>query len=278
MKHGIRTMVFDSALQVEALHFQGVEQPFPNHFHAYYVIGFIEKGRRQLSCKNKLYTLEPGDMVLFNPKDNHACAQNDGTSFDYRSIYIQPEVMRKAVFEVTGRDYLPVFSPSANFHCELVPLLKDLHQKFMQGMSDFKKEELFYFLLEQLLMDYTTQQPTTQQTAPCSELQAVCEFLESHYMDSITLDDLCQLTGLRKFTLLRAFTKWQGISPYSYLETIRIDRAKKLLAQGVPPLETALQSGFNDQSHFTNFFKKFIGLTPKQYMNIFTADALFKSK
>lgn len=206
MKHEIRTMVFDSALQVEALHFQGVEQPFPNHFHAYYVIGFIEKGRRQLSCKNRLYTLEAGDMVLFNPGDNHACAQNDGISFNYRSIHIQPEVMRKAVFEVTGRDYLPTFFPQANFHCELVPLLKELHQMLMQGASDFKKEELFYFLLEQLLADYTKQQPPAQQPALCSELQAVCEFLESHYMESIALSDLCRLTGLRKFTLLRAFT------------------------------------------------------------------------
>ena len=278
MKHEIRTMVFDSALQVEALHFQGVEQPFPNHFHAYYVIGFIEKGRRQLSCKNRLYTLEAGDMVLFNPGDNHACAQNDGTSFNYRSIHIQPEVMRKAVFEVTGRDYLPTFFPQANFHCELVPLLKELHQMLMQGASDFKKEELFYFLLEQLLADYTKQQPPAPQPALCSELQAVCEFLESHYMESIALSDLCRLTGLRKFTLLRAFTKWQGISPYSYLETIRIDRAKKLLAQGVPPLETALQTGFNDQSHFSNFFKKFIGLTPRQYMNIFTTDVALKTQ
>jgi len=53
------------------------------------------------------------------------------------------------------------------------------------------------------------------------------------------------------------------------LETIRIDKAKKMLEQGLPPMEAALQTGFVDQSHFSNFFKKFIGLTPKQYMKIF---------
>lgn len=270
MKHEIRTVIYDSALQVEALHFQGVMQPFPNHFHAYYVIGFIEKGRRRLSCKNRSYALETGDMVLFNPGDNHACAQVDGKAFNYRSIHIQPEVMRKAVFEVTGRNYLPAFAPQANFRSELVPLLKELHHKLMQGADDFKKEELFYFLLEQLLADYTELQTPVQQPALGPELQAVCEFLEAHYMEGIALNDLCRLTGLRKYTLLRAFTKWQSISPYSYLETIRIDRAKRLLARGVPPLEAALQTGFNDQSHFSNFFKKFIGLTPRQYMNIFS--------
>lgn len=270
MNHEVRTAIYDAALQVEALHFQGVIQPFPNHFHAYYVIGFIEKGRRQLSCKNKSYALEPGDMVLFNPGDNHACAQIDDKALDYRCINIQPEVMRKSVFEVTGKDdYLPCFAPLVNFHSELVPLLKELHHKLMQGAGDFKKEELFYFLLEQLLADYTEQQTPIQQPALGAELQAVCEFLEAHYMESIALNDLCRLTGLRKYALLRAFTKRQGISPYSYLETIRVDRAKKLLAQGVSPLDAALQTGFSDQSHFSNFFKKFIGLTPRQYMNIF---------
>lgn len=262
-------MVYDAALGLEALHLQGVMQPFPNHFHAYYVFGFIEKGRRQMLSKNKAYIMAPGDMVLFNPGDNHACAAIDGQAFDYRSIHIQPEAMRKAVFEVTGQGYLPCFGPQANFRSELSPLLKALHRHLMQGTDDFKKEELFYFLLEQLLADYTEQQTLAGQSAPKPAMQTVRDFLEAHYMERIALNDLCRLTGLRKYTLLRAFTKWQGISPYSYLETIRVDRAKGLLAQGVPPLEAALQTGFSDQSHFSNFFKRFIGLTPRQYMNIF---------
>lgn len=89
------------------------------------------------------------------------------------------------------------------------------------------------------------------------------------FMENISLEDLCRLTGLSKYYLLRSFTKQKGISPYSYLETIRIDKAKKLLEQGILPIDAALQTGFTDQSHFSNFFKKFIGLTPKQYMNIF---------
>lgn len=232
-------------------------------------LALLKKAAVKCSSKNKSYIMAPGDMVLFNPGDNHACARLDDQAFDYRSIHIQPESMRKAVFEVTGQAYLPRFTPQANFRSELSPLLRELHLNLMQGTDDFKKEELFYFLLEQLLADYTKQQTSAQHPAPEPTLQTVRSFLEAHYAQRITLDDLCGLTGLRKYTLLRAFTKWQGISPYGYLETIRVDRAKSLLAQGVPPLEAALQTGFSDQSHFSNFFKKFIGLTPRQYMNIF---------
>ena len=48
-----------------------------------------------------------------------------------------------------------------------------------------------------------------------------------------------------------------------------IGKAKKLLEQGVPPIEAAMQTGFSDQSHFTNYFNRFIGLAPGLYHDIF---------
>jgi len=269
MKQEIRTVKYDAQLKVEAYHFQGIMQKFPNHFHEYYVIGFIEKGQRFLSCKNKEYTIEPGDLLLFNPRDNHACEQIDGKTLDYRCINIQPEIMSKAVFEITGKAYLPYFTPQVVFHSELVAVLRELHQIIMEEEKDFRKEEIFFFLLEQLIEEYTEQAMPTENAGQSTEARAICEFLEKHYMENITLDDLCKLTGLSKYYLLRSFTKQKGISPYSYLETIRIDHAKKMLEQGILPIDVAFQTGFTDQSHFSNFFKKFIGLTPKQYMNIF---------
>lgn len=269
MKKEVRTVKYDGELKIEAYHFQGVMQKFPNHFHEYYVIGFIEKGKRYLSCKNKEYTTEPGDLVLFNPRDNHTCEQVDGRALDYRCINIQPEIMSKAVCEITGKEYLPYFTSQVIFRSELVSLLKELHQMIMQEEVDFRKEEIFFFLLEQLIEEYTAEEMPAGKVEQTAEAKAICAFLEAHYMDNIALDDLCKLTGLSKYYLLRSFTKQKGISPYRYLETIRIDQAKKLLEQGVAPLDAALQTGFTDQSHFSNFFKKLIGLTPKQYMNIF---------
>ena len=55
MKQEERRVCFDEDLGIEAYSFKGIMQKFPNHFHEYYVIGFIESGRRRLSCKNKEY-------------------------------------------------------------------------------------------------------------------------------------------------------------------------------------------------------------------------------
>jgi AraC-like DNA-binding protein len=42
-----------------------------------------------------------------------------------------------------------------------------------------------------------------------------------------------------------------------------------LLEKGVGPMEAALQTGFSDQSHFTNCFSRFMGLSPRMYHDIF---------
>ena len=139
----------------------------------------------------------------------------------------------------------------------------------MQEEKDFKKEELFLFIIEQLIAEYSDVVASVDVQQPKAEIKIVCDFFENNYMKNIALNDLSTLTGLSKYYLLRSFTKEKGISPYSYLETIRIGKAKKFLEQGIQPIDVALKTGFTDQSHFTNFFKKLIGLTPKQYMNIF---------
>ena len=105
-----------------------------------------------------------------------------------------------------------------------------------------------------------------------SVVEQACSFLEQHYAEHISLDQLCRRTGVSKSTLLRAFSKGKGISPYGYLETVRIGAAKKLLEQGLPPVEVALRTGFSDQSHLTNSFSRFLGVAPGAYRDIFLKD------
>ena len=272
MRQEERTVCFDRELKIEAYRFKGIMQKFPNHFHEHYVIGFIEKGQRYLSCKNKEYTTSTGDLLLFNPFDSHTCEQIDDKVLDYRCINIKPEIMKKTVFEITGKNYLPKFNQPVIFRSELVPLLQELHYIIMEEELDFKKEELFFFLIEQLIEEHT--EPNLQSNLENTniEIQAVCDYLENNYAEHIVLDELSTIAGMNKYSLLRNFTKLKGITPYRYLENIRVNKAKKLLEKRVEPIDAAIQTGFVDQSHFTNFFKNFIGLTPKQYQNIFIND------
>ncbi|MFT0802741.1 AraC family transcriptional regulator [Bacillus swezeyi] len=272
MRNETRTLFLDPDLQVEAYRFKGIMQKFPNHFHEYYVIGFIEKGQRYLLCQGQEYIINPGDLVLFNPYDTHSCEQIDGEALDYRCINVMPDVMKRFVLEITGTDSLPYFTQNVLFRHELNASLKELHIQILQKEKALKKEELFLNLLEELIRTYSDVTFLENAPQPSEKVKTVCGYLEAHYTENIILDDLSKLTGWSKYHLLRSFTKQKGISPYSYLETVRINHAKKLLEQGVKPIETAFQTGFSDQSHLTKFFKRQVGLTPKQYMKIFEYD------
>lgn len=268
MEKEIRTVCYDDELKIEAYHFQGVVRPFPNHFHEYYVIGFVEKGRRYMSCRNREYTIGAGDLVLFSPGDSHACAQKAEGSFDYRGFHIPTEVMLELAKEVTGKRQLPGFLENVIRDEEMAEYLLLLHRMVMDGNTVFLKEETWILFISLLLERYG--QPFENCVPECrEEIERACAFLQKHFTERIYLEQICEIAGLSKSTLLRAFTKEKGVTPYRYLETIRINEAKKLLEQGAAPIEAAMETGFSDQSHFANFFRAFIGLSPGAYRNIF---------
>jgi hypothetical protein len=67
------------------------------------------------------------------------------------------------------------------------------------------------------------------------------------------------------FRMVRTFTRQIGLPPHAYLNQVRVNRAKQLLANGEPIALVAYETGFADQSHLTRHFKRLFGLTPGQY-------------
>lgn len=264
-----RHIYYDDDLEIEAYQLAGIVQKFPNHFHDYYVIGFIESGARHLWCKGKEYDLKAGDLVLFNSRDNHFCAPLNGELLDYRALNIGPEVMEKKVQQITGRVYLPQFQQNVVYQSDIAQSVGRLYEAILSHSAREEKEEIFRSLLEQILWAYAVPLAQNDFLQTDGQIKRLCTFMEEHFDENITLDELLSMTDFGKSYLLRTFTKQVGISPYRYLQTVRMEKAKKFLKQGIAPVDAANLTGFNDQSHFTRFFKEFIGLTPKQYQRSF---------
>lgn len=258
-----KIICYDEDLAVEAYSFTGVSQNFPNHFHDYYVVGLIEEGVRTMKVNNHEYTLQPGDLLTFNPYDNHSCEGVDGSRLTYLCINL-----KKAIFQPFTGAALPKFLTPLQVQTELAADFRRLHQLLMNDGEREEKETLFLLLIEELLQRYTQEIPKDILDTP-ERVERICTYLEANYDQKITLDELCSLVHVNKHSLVRQFTHVKGITPYRYLATFRIAKAKELLEQGCSLTETADQTGFYDQSHFTNYFSRFIGLTPNQYRSIF---------
>lgn len=268
MKKEIHTIVYDEELNIEAYYFQGTMKPFPNHFHEHYVIGLMEDGRRCLSCRNREYVIEKNQIMLLNPGDNHGCTQADHGAMDYRGLNISKPVMMDLAEEITGKHELPGFSENVIGDKTAIWYLRNLHRMMMEEENAFGKEENLFLLLSFLIQNYG--KPFESCIPECrEEIEKACDFMENHYSERIDLNQICHYTGLSKSTLLRAFTRSKGVTPYRYLESFRVNKARQLLEKGVSPIEAAMRTGFSDQSHFTNYFSRFIGLSPGAYREIF---------
>lgn len=267
---GERVILFDRDLQVEAYRFNGIMQKFPNHFHTYYVVGFIEQGKRKLSSRNQDYELITGDVLFFNPYDNHACEQMDNQALHYCCINIMTHTMKQLTKELMGSEYLPKFKNNVVRNSELTELLQKLHRLIMDEEVGDQKTEAFNVLMKQLIEQFM-EFPVEETVGDVdSKLLFIGDFIEKHFKEKIALDDLAEMVGLNKYTFVRSFTRLKGITPYRYLQTVRINEAKKMLELGASSSDAALECGFVDQSHFSNFFMEFMGLTPGQYQRIFT--------
>ena len=264
-----RHVYYDRDLDIEAYNLSGIVQKFPNHFHEYYVIGFIEGGKGHLWCKGKEYDTSAGDLILFNPRDNHYCAPVNGELLDYRAVNIKPEVMSRAVKEITGEAYMPYFTENVVYKSDIAQSVQDLYRAVLNDAPLLEKEENLFFLLDQILREYASDFESADVLRPNRQIQSLCQYMEEHFAQNVTLDELLSMTDFGKSYLLRSFTRQTGVSPYRYLQTIRLDKAKRFLEEGIAPIDAAGMAGFSDQSHFTHFFKEFIGLTPKQYQRIF---------
>lgn len=268
MKKEVRTICYDETLRLEAYRLEGIVQPFPNHFHDHYVIGYIESGARWMSCKHREYTLGAGDIVLFCPGENHTCAQVNGKALDYRGFNIPQATMLDLAEEVSGKRELPGFERNQVHDEDLACSLRGLHEMVMGGSLEFEKEELLLLIVSTLIKNYG--QPFEASALEYrEEVERCCAFLEQRYAGGISLNQICACAGLSKSALLRSFTRCKGVTPYRYLKTVRINEAKKLLERGFSPAEAALSAGFSDQSHFTNCFNMFAGMTPGAYRDIF---------
>ena len=91
--------------------------------------------------------------------------------------------------------------------------------------------------------------------------------IEEHPELPDSLDESGKKVFMSKYHFIRRFRGVSGLTPHKFRVQNRVRKAQRCLAEGGTIAEAALMSGFYDQSHFDRYFKKIVGVSPKDYVS-----------
>lgn len=153
---------------------------------------------------------------------------------------------------------------------ELAKLCKDLVFE-LDNASDFKiaavKTALLRVILE-LARHHSSSNTLSDKQANSSNenMRLAMGYIKSHISENITLDEIAFQSGLSKFYFSREFKKVTGMTPVTYINTLRCNEAKKLLKSNRYTVQKVSElCGFSNFSYFSKTFKKYTGVLPSKW-------------
>ena len=238
-----------------------VQRAVEQHIHPKYEIGLVQDGVAWLDVRGTPVEVRHGAVHIVNAGDAHAArAGNGGCSFAL--LYVTPERMQRAAIAVGRGSAPPVFEPRALSDPAAAARLQQLHDALDDELPPEHVELLLHELLC-LLVERAPAEPPVQNSH--AAIARVKTYIDEHYAEPITLDQLAEVAGLSKYHLVRVFRATHGMPPHAYQNAVRIARAREALAAGRSAAEVAQETGYADQSHFTRRFKRLVGVAPGEY-------------
>jgi len=221
------------------------------HFHEDFSITVILEGECSVLVEDELHTLNSGDTVLIPGYMPHACINSPDTDLSYRVIMIPGNIMKRC----------------------------SIPQRFdIVKSSELKYGRFNLTGIENMINRVTGIRPAgvsinsfrSPEGGKSSSMKRVADYITAGWQGEVTLDELADVSGLSKYHLVKKFREEFGMTPHAYSINVRINRARELLKSGRPLADISLELGFYDQSHFSNTFLKYTGLTPLGYRKLFT--------
>lgn len=237
-----------SGINVETWLFTEMQDEFPLHFHNCIVAGMLLSGSRRLRYGKNERVINAGDLVCLPPRLPHSCRQLGGCKSVWVCLHIGLEQAGEGFQEAVIEKGALAFS-----------YFKRL------GEMLARNEPLNADWLVALINSLPTIQVHNPSPAAPTGLERLRAFIDQNCQGQVSLDEMAKLAKLEKFQMLRKFCCQTGVTPYRYLENMRLLRAQKLLQAGAPLADCALNAGYYDQSHFSRCFKASMGVTPGRY-------------
>ncbi|MDQ0058583.1 AraC family transcriptional regulator [Paenibacillus harenae] len=138
--------------------------------------------------------------------------------------------------------------------------------KSQQTIASRLREKAVLLELVALYLEDVPVRVLQHRSEEISRLHIIQQYVASHLGASITVEHMAEAVHLHPNYFIAYFKKHLGVPPMKYVNLKRAERAKLLLTTtSLSIKEIADQTGFQDTSHFTKFFRKETSLSPTEY-------------
>lgn len=254
------------------------DQDISISYESTYTLKYVLEGSKQYDINKQTVEVLPGQYVLLN-QDTITTRANKGTRGI--SIFLAPKLIYEIYdYHIIDRSGFKFFEiPQKKSISKIGAVLGVMTQCIEQNpiAIDSQMDTLFLQLSEMIVEDqlaiqngFSTLQIIKHTTKKelFQRITDVKEYLNDNIANHISLETICQHVGISKYYLHRLFKEICGLTPLSYLTTIRLEKAKKRLQQSNNTIfEIAIDCGFENTPYFSNTFKRHVGVTPTQYRN-----------
>lgn len=250
------------------------------HVHDCLELNIVEHGEGHYIINGKRYPICKGDIFVINNREPHMAVHDAELSltvlvFDINllwsnkgiSQFLTPFLSRKQKFShrITMKN---------SHYAEMAELFERIaiEQERKEAGWQIAIQSLLMYLLTQVYRCYEEKQELEDGREDFQRMYArICvifEYIEKHFTEKITLEQLAQEVSMSPHYLCKCFKKVTGRTLFAYVEQMRVQYACYLLRTTQDSImDLALESGFNTVSYFNRIFKKYKGCTPKEYRN-----------
>ena len=225
-----------------------------------FIMEYIVSGHGYLEINDEKYRLNPGDVYIIHPGDY--CSYYADKDDPYQKCWV---------------NFMAEF-----FFTELIKAY-DINDRVIRGMDLsgffeelFKLEDLYLSneelyipvskLVFNVLMDIAHHKENDVKSTSRSLAYKVRVMLYRSVTSHITIDDIAKTLFRSKNDIIRQFKKQYNMTPHNYLLNLRIDKSKNLLVNSKKTIaEIANYLCFSSEFHFSNTFKKKVGISPSEF-------------
>jgi AraC-like DNA-binding protein len=243
---------------VEVFHAHMTSHVYPMHTHESWTLLIVDDGMVRYDLHRHEHGALGQVVTLLPPQVPHNGRAATSAGFGKRVVYLD-------------RSQLPVSLIGQAVDQPLLPdpLLRQrlhlLHRVLEQPGEEFEAENRLAFIVERLRGHLRRRGGPDVPRQDQNVAHGLRDLIDARFREKVTLRQASNALHAHPAHLVRMFSREFGISPHQYLTSRRIDLARRLLLDGMPPSLTAAEAGFYDQSHLSRHFTHVLGTSPARY-------------